>query len=62
MDICRQCFREKAQDIGFYKVGFPDMPQSRNTMARIKPTILSEDWLAEEERIANRIIFVKQYR
>ncbi|KAL3411653.1 40S ribosomal protein S29 [Aspergillus fumigatus] len=21
MDICRQCFREKAQDIGFYKVG-----------------------------------------
>ncbi|GFF77139.1 40S ribosomal protein S29, putative [Aspergillus udagawae] len=20
MDICRQCFREKAQDIGFYKV------------------------------------------
>ncbi|KAL4778813.1 hypothetical protein BJX76DRAFT_342407 [Aspergillus varians] len=23
MDICRQCFREKAADIGFYKVGFP---------------------------------------
>jgi hypothetical protein len=23
MDICRQCFREKASDIGFYKVCFP---------------------------------------
>jgi hypothetical protein len=22
MDICRQCFREKASDIGFFKVGF----------------------------------------
>jgi hypothetical protein len=22
MDICRQCFREKAADIGFFKVGF----------------------------------------
>ncbi|KAJ0420195.1 ribosomal protein S14p/S29e-domain-containing protein [Aspergillus carlsbadensis] len=22
MDICRQCFREKASDIGFYKVCF----------------------------------------
>ena len=21
MNICRQCFREKSQDIGFYKVG-----------------------------------------
>ncbi|KAL4944864.1 hypothetical protein BDV06DRAFT_209967 [Aspergillus oleicola] len=23
MDICRQCFREKASDIGFFKVGIP---------------------------------------
>lgn len=23
MDICRQCFREKAADIGFFKVGLP---------------------------------------
>ena len=22
MNICRQCFREKSQDIGFNKVGF----------------------------------------
>ncbi|KAG2024337.1 hypothetical protein GB937_003992 [Aspergillus fischeri] len=34
------CFREKAQDIGFYK--------SRNTMAMVNPTTLSENWLAEE--------------
>lgn len=33
MNICRQCFREKSQDIGFVKVGFHDLFLSFNFSA-----------------------------
>ncbi|KAK9590246.1 40S ribosomal protein S29 [Aspergillus fumigatus] len=55
MDICRQCFREKAQDIGFYKVGSHisrrvGKPWPGSTRRHSRRT----GW-QKEERITNRV-------
>lgn len=35
LNICRQCFREKAADIGFVKVNFPKNGEGEEARSRI---------------------------